>query len=526
MYSILIVDDERLIRNGIRDLLPWEELEIEGVFTAENAEEASDILEKNHIDVLLTDICMPKTTGLEMIGTLESKGDFLRTIVLTGYNDFEYAQQCCRMKVHDFLLKPICEDELADAIREQIAILKTLYVDDQKKRVVNRVIEMDNSLRLERSIRGLAHSNYSLAEISDILQEYGYNTLRQVQVVLVLPYLQDEQFHKDENELLLLSIKTIFSELVDAQHLGITFSDDEKQLGIVFFTNPELPSPYSQMELIISRLSNDLSITPKVLMGSVVNDFSQLNISYNDAIYLLRKKAENPLDTILQLPSIEEKMGNFYLELSNIKMHLQKNILDEKELQKGLQLLNLLFEEYALSLPFLRQCCYEVVSTAYYAYLVQNGDTPNNRLDSFFISLQTSTLENTFTISKSFLVKLLVVDQEKSNNIVQDAKKYIKDNLSQTLTVSSIASQLFINPNYFSRLFKKESGEGCNEYIARKRIEKAMILIETTNLKTGQIAEEVGYKDKNYFSLAFKKISGISPTVYRTNVRESHLISG
>ncbi|WP_394911108.1 helix-turn-helix domain-containing protein [uncultured Robinsoniella sp.] len=105
------------------------------------------------------------------------------------------------------------------------------------------------------------------------------------------------------------------------------------------------------------------------------------------------------------------------------------------------------------------------------------------------------------------------------HEIVSKAKKYIDQYLGEELSVANIAADLYITPNYFSRLFKKVCGEGCNEYIVRKRIEKAKFLLETSNMKTGKIAMLVGYRDTNYFSLAFKKHAGVSPTKYRENVR-------
>ena len=102
-----------------------------------------------------------------------------------------------------------------------------------------------------------------------------------------------------------------------------------------------------------------------------------------------------------------------------------------------------------------------------------------------------------------------------------NARHYIDEHLAEDISVSSIAESLYITPNYFSRLFKRITGEGCNEYIVRKRIEKAKSLLETTSIKTGKIAMMVGYRDTNYFSLAFKKHTGKSPTKYREEMQNT-----
>lgn len=123
--------------------------------------------------------------------------------------------------------------------------------------------------------------------------------------------------------------------------------------------------------------------------------------------------------------------------------------------------------------------------------------------------------------TRDFLDTLLEPQSENNHEIVNAAKRYIVEHLSEDISVSSLAMKFYITPNYFSRLFKRVTGEGCNEYIVRKRIEQAKSLLETTNMKTGAIAQTVGYRDTNYFSLAFKKHLGISPTQYRKNIREN-----
>ena len=103
--------------------------------------------------------------------------------------------------------------------------------------------------------------------------------------------------------------------------------------------------------------------------------------------------------------------------------------------------------------------------------------------------------------------------------MVARAKSYIKQHLEEDISVTQLAQQFYVAPSYFSKLFKKNTGEGCNNYIIRKRMEKAQSLLSSTNMKTGKIADLCGYKDVNYFSLAFKKYSGQSPLEYRENTQ-------
>ena len=161
-----------------------------------------------------------------------------------------------------------------------------------------------------------------------------------------------------------------------------------------------------------------------------------------------------------------------------------------------------------------------MASSVYLSYLEATDKNLDNRITSLLNSLLNSNAEDTLKITKDFIEQLTSQDDENMHELISAAKRYINDNLSGNLSVSSIAESLYITPNYFSRLFKKETGEGCNDYIIRKRMSKAKSLLETTNIKTGKIAIMVGYCDINYFSLAFKKNTGMSPTEYRRHYRQ------
>ena len=136
-------------------------------------------------------------------------------------------------------------------------------------------------------------------------------------------------------------------------------------------------------------------------------------------------------------------------------------------------------------------------------------------------SISNANKEELFELTSQFLSKLQE-DKEEQNvhSLIDKAKRYINEHLADDLSVSNIECHLYLSPNYFSRLFKRITGEGCNEYIIRKRIQKAKMLLETTNLPTGRIAMMVGYRDTNYFSLAVKKSTGKSPKNYREDFQK------
>lgn len=343
MYKVLIVDDERMIRMGIKKTIPWTALKIGTVLEAASGEEALQVARKECPDILISDICMTGMSGLELISKMQEYNHKIRIIVLTGYDEFEYARKCLRMGVDEFLLKPVDEQLLKTEIKKLVNIL-------------------DDTVEKRR--------------------------------------------HKNRMEL----FKEVFEELKNVMQINIKDT------------------------------------------GSVIRAFD----SFCGAV-----------------------------------------------------------ESYNVSDGQVRRCCFNLASAIYYSYCIEYGEVSGNKIKLLLNALSNAGRKEACQYTKDFLEALLEPQNKNLNEIVNVAKRFISENIAEDISVASLAEQYYLSPAYFSRLFKRETGEGCNEYIVRMRIEKAKSLLEMTSLKTGSIAQTVGYNDTNYFSLAFKKHTGMSPTQYR-----------
>lgn len=208
---------------------------------------------------------------------------------------------------------------------------------------------------------------------------------------------------------------------------------------------------------------------------------------------------------------------DIYSELRNIMI---SNIGNTALVMKAFNTFSKATESYNLSPTIVRRCCFEIASSLSFAYMEDSGEMSDGKLDALSKSLASAGREEACEITRMFIDQIPGNEEENVHYIISNAKHYIDEHLAEDISVSSIATNLYITPNYFSRLFKRITGEGCNEYIVRKRIEKARSLLETTSIKTGKIAMMVGYRDTNYFSLAFKKHTGKSPTKYREEMQK------
>ena len=208
-------------------------------------------------------------------------------------------------------------------------------------------------------------------------------------------------------------------------------------------------------------------------------------------------------------------MKEFNCSIYNIKQFISENInnldLVIKEYDKFIELI----DSYNLSIGLVRKYCFDIVTTIYFDYISEFESKNDDSINSLAVSLQGLKKEDAIKVIRNFIIQMYGLEEGENREIIIEAKRYIKDNLDKSISVCNIAERLYVNPTYFSRLFKNSTGEGCNNYIVRKKIEKAKELLKTTTMKVGKIADVVGYKDTNYFSLTFKKQTGLTPKEFR-----------
>lgn len=508
MYKVIVVDDEEMIRNGIKNVIPWKQLGVSEVVTASSVSDAINIMKSNSFDIMITDICMPERDGLSLVKEVNDINSALKIIVLTGFDNFEYAQKCCKMKVNDFLLKPIDEDELTEVIR---SLIKELDKEREKLRNQKKILRVEGTeeqIKLESIMQNIICDKSSYEDINKILSEYKLDSKYKYRVMILSPILDDNLSWKNHFKLLNLSVKKVCIEVFDCNNDGITFEDKNKNIVIIMFIRNN--SNYeSKIKFLIQYLKEEYDIKQKYVLGSIVNNIRKINISYNDGYIQINK------NDISSSSEYEKEMREFNYSVYNIKKFISENInnldLVIKEYDKLIELIDL----YNLSIRLVRKFCFDIVTTIYFAYISEFESNNDDSINSLAVSLQGLNKEDSINVVRSFIIQMYGLEEGENREIIIEAKRYIKNNLDKAISVCNIAEKLYVTPTYFSRLFKNSTGEGCNNYIIRKKIEKAKELLKTTTMKVGKIADVVGYKDTNYFSLTFKKQTGLTPKEFR-----------
>ena len=404
------------------------------------------------------------------------------------------------------------------SIEGQIRFLEHKKAEAKSSLLVQRTRGLTEQIRLEAQMRDLVHRRGDSRQLLERMHDYyGLDRFYGFQVVLIIPPLCMAN-QSSENNFQEMSMKNICISIVDAQAEGVTFIDDDGALVAVYFLGEEEESVPEKSRELADILQDEFDCKPKMVIGSVVECLDNLYISYHDARHLLDTEKEG-LQDIVQLLGEQNKNNIFQDIYTELKGMMCSNIGNTEYVLKAFRTFTKAAESYNLSRQTVRRLCFELASSIYFSYLGEAGETEAGKLDALSKSLRSASREEACAVTEMFLSQMLGSQEENVHDIVAKAKYYIAEHLTEELTVSNIAVSLYITPNYFSRLFKRVTKEGCNEYIVRKRIEKAKSLLDTTSLKIGEIAMMVGYRDTNYFSLAFKKHTGKSPTKYREEIQ-------
>ncbi|OPX44394.1 putative response regulatory protein [Ruminiclostridium hungatei] len=511
MYKVLIVDDEVIIRNGLYNMIPWKTLEIGEVRTASCAQEALELARETKPDIVLTDICMPEMDGLEMTRLMLEFLPKLKVLVLTGYDDFKYAQKSCSLGVKEFILKPVDEVSLINSVKLQVENIKSELQSSLKCNILNRKRVLENQRAFEKSLMQLTEK---MSDSDDMeIEELNLEENCQYQVCQISPVLSGDSVWLQHKNLLLISIKTILINMIDSNNSGWTFQNREGNIVVIFYIKNNGESAEEQIAKLQEIVNVEYDVDLDIGIGPVVSNISKIKSSYSKAGEgssqnkpVLPNAADDGANPEIlrqkdKLPYYKDKILESFPDTETVKMYLKLYIDEVKN--SGSKKVDA------------EQKFYELASAFYWQYLKTTGYPADGRLETLITTLQSNDLENCCVFTEMFIAKLMYTNKKQMHEIVEAATKYINERLTEDLTVFTLAEQFHVARNYFSRLFKKEMGEGCNEYITRLRIEKAKQLLGASRLKTYEIAEKIGYHDTNYFSLAFKKNTGLSPKEFR-----------
>lgn len=524
MLQVLLIDDEPFILQGLRVLINWEEEGYEIAAALENGEEAAAFLQKNQVDLIIADIKMPGMTGIELLEKIrEEKLSSAYFVILSGYNDFSYAQQAIRNNCTDYILKPVEKEGLLAILRK----IARLSEDDRIDRQNHQQME---TAYLARNMIALLNGKYDTMNL-----EYVKNHMRLSEGIRYIDIEVSEEAEEWEDgaaRLLQRDLYHICQELLqeDSAHAIFDVSQNEKSfdIGLIFCSYMAAKQDMDE-ETWLSRfhreLEKQLQRSVCMLVGKQVQDISGISKSYGTScilkslvafhakknIYFYEREMKMKQSGIMLCKnSLDELLGAIE---QNEKIRIRKSVdnLYEELAQMGMagDMLN-------LNINYL---LFQLIHLA-----TEQDDEVNQEEILQFIS--ESTFEEGIKRGSSIHLSrfaceyadyLTQLRKNVSRGILLEIEKEVKENYAENLSLRDLSRKYYINSSYLGQIFRKKYGQSFKDYLSRYRIEEAARQLMRTDKKIGQIAEDVGYRDSDYFIRKFIEIKGCTPSKYRKN---------
>lgn len=509
---MLIVDDEKLERVLIRKGYDWDTHGFEIVGEASSGAEALEFMNHRNPDLVITDINMPQMDGLELSQEIMQNYPGCHIIIVTGYRDFEYARRALRIGVEDFLLKPVNIQDIHDVTvhlkekisKEQIQVHK---VEELKESVL-----ADHDILMESFFQRLVEKRISEEEAKRKLVVYNCEELMN-QCICVDIRLS---VNSEEKELSIAHKEVL--HLIKKQNMerSVCFIHFMQNI-IIYFT-------YLEQEKINQEIAK---LKESMKQSGLYADFgiSNANTGFS-GIAVAYEEAEKAVGLSLLLQSscpirykefeeivcqnsrpLEINWKDFRFNISNALY--EKAISDIEQYVDNMKESGILDNKYLQVMAY--QCMTEAAETLN-KYGISFSEEPAKT--EYLEKLRKCyRVENIKIILLEYVEMVMKYHDAKKtrqgNKVVKEALDFIQKNLyDPELSLHSVASAIFSNESYLSRVFKKETGLSLIEYISKNRIEESIRLLNNTNMKVYEIAEKVGFRDSHYFSICFKKQTG------------------
>lgn len=526
MWKIVIIDDDFQVSRGLRKAIPWEELDAEFAGEAIDGEEGLQLIEAAQPDIVLTDIYMPVMNGIQMIEELKRRGFAGRFVILSGYNDFEYARTAIRLGVDDYLTKPVTVEQIRSVLRATIDKLEETYLS-----------RIEGDIAASRmTLKGHAQEELLLA----LLNGWGYpqehaaaaGQLKDRQsMVLVMEVLWNERtlsLSLADWNLFKFAVSNITAEVLGEEWPEAVFA-------WLFGNHAALLLPARGAEtaeaiaadaqrlagLLVDNMRTYLGLELRIGFGQVKPSWEQIKTSADEAMQMLLEKQHKE-------QRVKEKDGLAAQETGPADFSPESYFYDitralqESRDEEALRLFGLYLERKkpeGVGNPQVIRVLAAEIRTLLHNALLMAGFQGLRNTEEGHAQRELAEMKDTESIHRwleaeirSLRQTLHPPIQEKHRKAVQFMIEYVHKHYAEDITLERLASQLYISKNYLNQLFKKVTGETFTNYVIRVRIEKAKALLMDGNHLIYEVSEMVGYQNVPYFSTLFKKYCGVSPS--------------
>lgn len=531
MYKVLLVDDEILVRDAIGKKIEWNKLGFELAGDCENGRDAIEFVKNNQVDLVLTDICMPHMDGMELSRWLYENYPQIKIIIFSGYSDFEYAKQAIQYKVSEYILKPVTAKELTEVLNR----LKTKMDDlrkeerrmDELKKVYHNYTKNEALIiakTLSRLVTGTQEVERSLYELREMGIEIKGTAFRAVAADIDVYSEWCESGSnglKKESALMSFVVENISNEIVEEYEAGLVYRDSDNRVCMLLWT--DAPQRFKEIvpnmcREIQEQISAAMSLSVSIGIGCYVDSLEDLPKSYESAVDVLKYRYSRGNGVLIDCEE-EIKEGNV-LELEPKLREIASALRggDESGLMETLYSIENWFRERYVSRNKASSYLHQVLHAIHKNVLeAEEGFELEETLLSRVSEAQ--GIQSAMKLTREYAQKgIRAVNASRQTSAERQAglaMDYMQKHYGDCeLGLNQICEYLNISTSRFSSIFKEATGKTFIEVLTGIRMEKAKQLLRQTSLKNYEIAEKVGFSDPHYFSIAFKKTTGMTPKEY------------
>ena len=539
--KVFLVEDEMVIRRGIKNSIDWEKEGYIFCGEASDGELAYPMIIKEKPDILITDIRMPFMDGLELCKLVKKELPNIKILILSGYDEFDYAKESIRLGVTEYLLKPISSGKLLEALN---GVSESIRREKEDKDLVRKYMEeMRENTEHEKQkfFEQMIAGNLSMADALETGKKYEMNLSAGMYNLLLFRFTLGEENRKSGE--LLGEAEYAIEKLTERLEYVFEFQRGVEGWAFLLMADNE-----EQMSERVKELSKDLEEIMKNYstiayfggIGQPVARLRELEESFREAERALAARFTMELNRIISVEDIRMAQNvdtlddieiTSFGEIEKTRTMLEKflnngaedeidefvdvyiNELPEENLKSVLMRQYIIMDAYIVMMSF----CEKIEG------IEGEMQAQSEELKNSMKTIQ--TLEEIKNYIRMLLKKIIgvrdTISGRRYSDIIEIAKDQIrKTYMSDEISLNTIAAEVGMSPSYFSSIFSKEMGKTFVEYLTEIRMDRAKELLMCSSMKTSEIGYEVGYKDPHYFSYIFKKTQNCTPKEFRARGKE------
>lgn len=531
MLKVMLIDDEPYILQGLQVLVNWESegYEIAAVMT--NGKDAYNYLKENQVDLIISDIQMPNMTGIELLDaiTRENISD-AKFVILTGYDDFSYMQKAIRNNCFDYILKPVNKEELITLLRKVSNLNKESIILKENQEKMADAYLATNVISLLKGKYG----DDDLAYVTNHMQITG--GVRFIDIELADEYENTEATDSDDYDMRLLqrqlynACREVLKENANHFIFDVSYDEDNYDIGFIYCDNMATRRDLSEEEflnLMLRKIEVIMTKPVRMLCGKKVPSISALSKSYSSCSRLNSIKGfHNQKKIYLYEDEVQVGQNGIILcknTIDDVIASIENNDTEKIDTE-----IDRLFVEMGtgentgstvdLNINYL---LFQLI------HLASEQDDSINQEEivqyisehSFENTLSRGSNQHMKRFAKEYANYLSELRKSVSRGILADVENEIKDHFAENISLRYLGDKYHINSSYLGQVFRKKYGMSFKNYLTNYRIKEAAKQVINTEKKINQIAEDVGYKDTDYFIRKFIEIKGCTPSKYRKTNR-------